>query len=112
MIVAWNVSKKIVKFGFFVLYFLIGCGLVEIGSFVGSGNFVPWQPALVGGLAFAVLVKSVRSKVMRVVGVVTAICVVQFIGLFLMKPLDKKLDAKQQGAAAQKVKGQHETKRP
>lgn len=71
----WKLCRAVVKWGFFVAYFVAGCLLTwffQPGMSVGL--------TLAGGLGFAYTVMAIRSKLWKLFGAVAVIAAVPFVG--------------------------------
>lgn len=78
----WRVSRKIVRVGYYLFYVCIGAALTGTVLFLTSQPVQPGALAI-GGIGFSSLVMAIRSKVMRLIGGLTAIGVAITLGNFL-----------------------------
>jgi hypothetical protein len=117
--IAWGLCRKIVRFGFFVLTFLIGFALAYAANaaFIGP----PSLPVVAGeAMAFAWLGSMIRSKVAKAVSMVALIIFARALTTFVPSlmaagkseskdatQVEKTKVGKQPGKHPQKEKGGH-----
>lgn len=65
--IAWHTSRRIVRLGFYVIYSIVGAGLT-LGVCLYQRREPTVPIVLAGGIGFASLVMAIRSKIMRLVG--------------------------------------------
>jgi len=75
----WRAARRVVKWGYFILYAAIGFGLQMVTQPLYSHVRVPLQYTIIGSLVFAGFCMAVRSRVMRVVGCVATIAIMYVI---------------------------------
>lgn len=69
----WKFCRAVVKWGFFVMYFVLGCLLAwyfQPGMSIGV--------TLTGGMAFAWTVMAIRSKLWKVIGAAAVVLAMPF----------------------------------
>ncbi|MCC7435818.1 MAG: hypothetical protein IT363_14120 [Methanoregulaceae archaeon] len=76
----WRLCRAVVKWGFFIAYFVMGALLTwffQPGMSIGL--------TLAGGLGFAWTVMAIKSKLWRLIGAIAVIAAVPFAGPFSEK---------------------------
>lgn len=77
----WTISRKIVRWGYFAFYFLIGALLsavfVPVSDQVGVAAYVV---PFIGGFVFASVVMAIRAKVFRFVAGLMVLVIVNVLG--------------------------------
>lgn len=97
--VAWRIARRVVQIGYFLLYFLVGFGIVYAASAYGTRSFdVPLSMPIVGGLAFAAAAMAIRAKLMRIVSVVMLAALFSLGGKFWSQVAESHRAAAPNGA--------------
>ncbi|HTQ10360.1 MAG TPA: hypothetical protein VMI31_09840 [Fimbriimonadaceae bacterium] len=82
-LIVFRVARRIVQLGYFVLYAVLGFGIVYGASVYATHSLqVPLAMPIVGGLAFATAASFVRAKLMRIVGAVMLVALCALAGKF------------------------------
>lgn len=71
----WKLARAVVKWGFFVMYFVIGCCIAWVlqpNLHVGV--------TLAGGLAFAWTVMAIKSKLWKIIGAAAVVAAIPMFG--------------------------------
>ena len=77
-------AKRIVRWGFFVMYTAVGTGLAYLGLLnVSDGKAASISYSLAAGISFACVCSAIRARIARLVGILFVAAVVGMIGLQL-----------------------------
>jgi hypothetical protein len=104
--VSWMVCRRIVRAGFFFLYFLVGIGVAVVGSVWLHGEPLPWPLLIFAALAFAWSTSLLRSRLARLVSTAALLLGVHALATFL--PQLRELVAAPEADAAQ-LQNEHDS---
>ena len=81
----WMLMRKLVSFGFFLFYAVVGTGLAYLGLWsieIQGMQALPYS--VVAGFAFASVCSAIRARIARLVGIV---CVIAMVYVFSVTAL-------------------------
>ncbi len=76
----WAMARRVVRWGFFLLYAVIGTGMAQLGLISVEGGNQTWLYSVAAGVSFAFVCSAIRARIMRVVGILFIVAVVSLVG--------------------------------
>lgn len=76
----WSMARRVVRWGFFLLYASLGTGLAQLGLISVEGGKEAWLYSVAAGLSFAFVCSAIRARIMRVVSILFIVAVVSLVG--------------------------------
>jgi len=76
----WAMARRVVRWGFFLFYGLLGTGMAQVGLLSVDGGKNAWLYSVAAGISFACVCSAIRARIMRVVGIVFVAAVVALVG--------------------------------
>ncbi|MDQ2985095.1 MAG: hypothetical protein M3R13_00040 [Armatimonadota bacterium] len=77
----WVAARRVVRWGFFAFYALVGTGLSYVGLLsVNDGRAATLPYCIAAGVSFACVCSAIRARIARVVGILFVAAVVAMIG--------------------------------